>query len=340
MTTLHEHLPAPDGAMRGAPVPRVTVLTPTFNRRDFLVSTLASVRAQSYPDLEHIVLDGGSTDGTVEVLERARDLWGVRWVSEPDGGMYEALNNGLDLATGSVLGWINSDDWLLPWTVQSAVDEMGRQGRPCAVFGDVLSLTPGTTNARVQTYGHFSRKALGAGVTLAQPTVFWPRHAGLDAGPLDTLTYRQVADCEYWLRLSERLPFVKIREFLALVQDHPETKRVSLAADIDAELARLARQYRTAHSQLLARKVDSARRRWEWLNLLLERGWAVSLGSRALDVSWSSAGLAQRLLQFGPLRRHPWAGVTVSVAGLHAHLADLERELWGAGSTRVTSYSG
>lgn len=97
-------------------LPRITLVTPSFQQATFLEECLASVKAQQYPDLEHIVVDGGSTDGSKEILEEHAGSF-VWWVSEKDEGQSDALNKGLSHATGDIFGWLNSDDLLLPGTL-------------------------------------------------------------------------------------------------------------------------------------------------------------------------------------------------------------------------------
>jgi len=308
-------------------LPLVTVLTPTYNRRDFLGATLASIRYQAYPRVEHIVLDGGSTDGTVDLLRHAQERWGVQWVSRPDGGMYEAINSGLGMANGRVVGWVNSDDWLLPWTLSAAVETMASYPRPCAVFGDALSVPHSADEATFHIYSNFSRRALTAGKTLAQTTVFWPKEASSRVGELDTMTYRQIADCDYWIRLSEVLPFVKIREFLAVAQNHPDTKRQSLRADIDREFERLIAAYNSSPAPSLVRRANVLSERMEWLQLLRRKGWQRSYESPLLELSWEHLTLRQNLRRSGPWRRHPLQQERVSLRALREELSRLEREL-------------
>ena len=93
------------------PSATITVVTPCLNARDTIEATLESVRTQDYPHVEHVVVDGGSTDGTVELLERTE---GIRWVSEPDRGLSDAMNKGIRMASGDVIGWLNADDVYLP----------------------------------------------------------------------------------------------------------------------------------------------------------------------------------------------------------------------------------
>jgi len=104
--------------------PRITVITPSFNAAATIGEALASVRDQGYEDLEHLVVDGGSTDGTVDIL---RDAPGIRFVSEPDRGLAHAMNKGIAMASGEIVGELNADDRYLP----GALDAVGRAKRSC-----------------------------------------------------------------------------------------------------------------------------------------------------------------------------------------------------------------
>ena len=97
--------------------PRISIITPVLNRVGMIGEALASVQAQDYAEVEHIVIDGGSTDGTVELL---RGTSGIRWRSEPDRGLYDAVNKGLRLAEGEIVGHLNSDDIYLPGAFAAA----------------------------------------------------------------------------------------------------------------------------------------------------------------------------------------------------------------------------
>jgi glycosyltransferase involved in cell wall biosynthesis len=263
------------------------------------------------------VVDGGSDDGTVDLLRRAAKRWGVRWISKPDGGMYEAINEGLSMARGVVVGWVNSDDWLLPWTLSTVIARMRTKNHPHAVFGDYLAVEPGNPNAQMRVYGSFSRRALSSLTTIAQPTVFWPMSFTEALGGLDITTYRQIADCEYWLRLSANYPFVHVREFLALGQDHAGTKRSSLPDEIAAEFRALRRQYRV-HPMVtrVERVMTIIRWRREWAALVRGRGWERSRRSGLLEFPWEQDGAVAAIASYGPHRRYPAATGTASVRGL------------------------
>jgi glycosyltransferase involved in cell wall biosynthesis len=111
------------------------------------------VAAQTYPNVEHIVVDGGSTDGTIEIVEAFESSHALRWISEPDGGMYEAVNKGLRLARGALLAYVNSDDMYLPWSVEVAAEQLSRGAD--LVFGDMGLLTRGWKTFRPQFYRPF-----------------------------------------------------------------------------------------------------------------------------------------------------------------------------------------
>jgi len=111
------------------PLPTITVVTPCLNARDTIEATLESVRMQDYPHVEHVVVDGGSTDGTLDVLERAE---GIRYVSEPDRGLSDAMNKGIGMAAGDVIGWLNADDVYLPGALRRVGDAFASQ--PDAVW--------------------------------------------------------------------------------------------------------------------------------------------------------------------------------------------------------------
>ncbi len=119
--------------VRNYVIPKVSIVTPSFNQARYLPLTLQCIREQDYSGIEHIVVDGGSTDGTVDILRGAP---GIRWVSESDQGQVDALNKGFKMCTGDILAWLNSDDTIDRNTVSTAVSALQRTGADL-VYGDL-----------------------------------------------------------------------------------------------------------------------------------------------------------------------------------------------------------
>jgi glycosyltransferase involved in cell wall biosynthesis len=225
--------------------PLVSIITPSFRRAGFIRTTLESVRAQEYDGhIEHIVVDGGSDDGTIEILEEYSRTYDLRWVSERDNGMYDAIAKGLAMARGDVIAYVNTDDAYLPWSVAAAVSALGESGSD-VVFGDLVVVKEfrGKDVSYVQFYPEFDFARYLWSQTLGQPTVFWTRRAMESVGVLDT-SFQLIGDCEYWLRLADQ-GFVprKLDEVLAIQVDHAETLRDTRAAELRCEFARLREMY-------------------------------------------------------------------------------------------------
>src|SRR5660397_194952 len=179
--------------------PLVTVVTPTLERRERLAHTLKSVAVQTYPNIEHIVVDGGSTDGTRQMLEEWERKQGVRWISEPDEGIYHAVNKGFDMANGTVFCYLNSDDLFFPWSVAVAVDALRRAD---LVYGDAVILRElewllqfGVAHPSVS-----HRPKLYA---VPQPAAFWTRALHQELAGFRGEEYPLKADHDFWIRAVE-----------------------------------------------------------------------------------------------------------------------------------------
>jgi glycosyltransferase involved in cell wall biosynthesis len=231
------------GAEPDPDLPLVSIVTPVMNRRDTLPHCLRSVAEQTYPHIEHIVVDGGSTDGTIELLEQHDD---IIWTSGSDTGMYNAINKGLATTTGSIIAYLNSDDVYLPYSIEVAVDAL--KGSSELIYGDLGVLTRGKDPVGFypQFYRDFDLNYYTHVATLAQPTVFWKRSLMERIGRFDE-SYKLLGDCEYWLRAAVKGARPKhVEEILAVQIEHEGTLRVTRPDELQDEFKRLRLSYTPA----------------------------------------------------------------------------------------------
>ena len=205
--------------------PRISIVTPSFNQARYIVATVESVIAQDYPNLDHIVIDGGSTDGTLDRLARYTH---VRLVSEADRGHADALNKGFRLATGEIWGFLNSDDTLLPGALHRVAREVdpgrGRQivmGR-CR-FIDAEGRSSGLEHPS-RFEGHRRVLEIWKGHTIPQPAVFWTPEVWKACGPLDDQLQSARVDYDLFCRFSRKYRFHFVDQVLAAYRLRPESK--------------------------------------------------------------------------------------------------------------------
>lgn len=183
---------------------KVSVITATWNSAATLRDTLESVLRQTYPDVEHIVVDGASTDETMELVKEYEPRYNgrLRYVSEPDKGIYDAMNKGIRMATGEVVGILNSDDFYTSDRVLERVAEVMERGKTDAVYGDVHYVNDGRLEKCVRYYSSkpFRRGWMRLGFMPAHPSFYCRREVYMKYGGFD-ISYRVAADFENLLRL-------------------------------------------------------------------------------------------------------------------------------------------
>ena len=201
-------------------VKRVSIITPCLNPGERLVRCLDSVSAQTYLGVEHVVIDGGSTDATVA---RARSR-GVNIISEPDRGQTDALNKGFALATGDYLGWLNADDWLVPEAVERVVETFAANPELGWVYCDCTIRQEDGSEDVVRAPARLDKKTIQFGNLLTQPGTFVARWALDRVGPLDEDIHLAM-DFDLWLRLLDAgVPAAHISEPLAVFEIHGASK--------------------------------------------------------------------------------------------------------------------
>ena len=184
---------------------KVSIITVTYNSATSLENTLRSVETQTFRDIEHIIIDGGSTDGTLSIIEKHRDRI-AQVVSEPDNGIYDAINKGLRLATGDVIGILNSDDVLADATTIETIVRNMQQTNAEIAYGDLLYCTDTAKINTVIRYWRsniFDPKALKFGWMCPHPTLYVRRKVYEQVGEYDT-AFRISADYDFILRVFSR----------------------------------------------------------------------------------------------------------------------------------------
>ena len=226
----------------GTELPLVSIVTPSLNSEAFIEETIRSVAGQTYPNVEYIVVDGGSTDKTVEIIERHESSIS-HWLSEADEGQGDALRKGFALATGDILAWVNADDVYRPDAIQRAVDAFQRTSAD-VVYGnlpliDVEGHIIGEWR-RWPLLPYFSRRGmLYGGFQVLQPASFWTRDVYERVGGIDP-SYLHCMDAELMTRFAMHgARFRFVREDFAAFRLHPASKTSTLKPEMRAEVERI-----------------------------------------------------------------------------------------------------
>jgi len=219
----------------------VSIVTPSFNQAPYLEATIQSVLGQGYPRLEYIIIDGGSTDGSLEIIRRyARRL--AHWSSEPDSGQTEAINKGFARAKGEILAWLNSDDLYHPEAVREAVEFLERHPEIGLVYGDAdfvddAGEVVGRFPARQTSLARLRRGY----VHIPQQASFFRASLWRLVGPLDP-TFYFAMDYDLWVRIAALSPLAYHRRPWAGFRLHRDAKTLSAADQCWPEMLRVHRR--------------------------------------------------------------------------------------------------
>jgi glycosyltransferase involved in cell wall biosynthesis len=217
--------------------PLVSIITPSFNQARYLEATIQSVLLQDYARIEYILVDGASTDASVEIIRKYKDRFAY-WVSEKDNGQAEAINKGLSRAQGEVLAWLNSDDYYLPNTISRVMKVFEENPDIVMVYGDILAVDEHGQTTNVLKYKQLSLENLLCFQIIGQPSVFFRRAALEKAGLLDT-NYHFLLDHHLWLRIAQQGKILHVPQIWSAARYHPEAKNRAKAAEFGREAFRI-----------------------------------------------------------------------------------------------------
>ncbi len=227
---------------------KISLVTCSYQQGRFIEATMRSVIGQNFPDLEYIVVDGGSKDGTLAVLERYEPMCS-RIISEPDNGQTDALIKGFRLATGDIMGWLCSDDLLLPGALQKVQQYFETHPDVMAVYGDSLWIDEGGNVIRAKREMPFNRFVfLYDHNYIPQPSMFWRRSLYERVGGLDA-SYDMAMDNDLWERFSRVTRIAHMPQLLSCMRFYEQQKtrsRPVQGAREDAQIRRRSAVYRYA----------------------------------------------------------------------------------------------
>jgi glycosyltransferase involved in cell wall biosynthesis len=232
----------PEHQLEGRIWPPVSIVTPSYNQGLFLEETIRSVLLQGYPGLEYSVIDGGSTDQSVEVI-RKYEAWLAFWISQPDQGQADAINFGLRRSSGEIMGWLNSDDVYEPGCIDRVATQFAHRPSCMLLYGNGWYIdADGTRTSRCKWIRPYNRARLLSFNFILQPAAFWRRSLWQETGELE-ITYHWAMDWDWFIRATARTTAEYVPVDLARFRLRPEIKSLSGGRARAAEIADVSRRY-------------------------------------------------------------------------------------------------
>ena len=203
--------------------PLVTIVTPSYNQAAFLEETIQSVLSQDYANLEYIIVDGGSTDGSIDIIKKYQDRLAA-WVSEPDQGQSDAINKGFLMSSGEIMAWLNSDDIYHDGAIREMVSVFQENPDLGLLYSDLDIIdVEGRTIGKFNTKQSSYRRLMRGGVNIPQPAAFWRRSIWERTGPLD-ISFYFAMDYDLWVRIAKIAPVKYVPFSWASFRLHEEGK--------------------------------------------------------------------------------------------------------------------
>ena len=215
----------------------VSIVTPSYNQASYLEQTITSVLNQDYPHIEYIIVDGASTDNSVDIIEKYKSKLAY-WVSERDTGQADAINKGFAHATGEIIAWLNSDDYYLEGTLSAAVKIFEENPDVVLAYGNMLAVDEHGKTFNTLNYKQLTLEDLLCFQIIGQPAVFMRRSALQKTGGLDP-TFHFLLDHHLWIRLAQQGKILHVPQTWAAARYHAEAKNRAKAAEFGREAFRI-----------------------------------------------------------------------------------------------------
>lgn len=263
-------------------IPKISIITPSFNHAKYLEDTINSVLSQNYPNLEYIVIDGGSTDGSLDIIKKYADRL-TYWISEPDKGHGDALNKGFKRATGEIMSWLNSDDLYFPWTLSVVAGIFNDLPRLEWLTSSVkMKLTIKGSPYGIGTFYNFGKRAFFEGLYLPdcgaipQESTFWRRSLWKNSGEYIPERQAIIPDFELWARFWQRSNLYTVQVPLGGIRVHKQQITTTMFDACCKEAKRIWCNYGGREPSLVYRYVRGLLLRLSLVRAFFEKKYTVS----------------------------------------------------------------
>jgi len=280
--------------------PKISVITPSFNQGQFIEQTILSVISQGYANLEFIIMDGGSSDNTVEIIKKYEDKI-TYWQSKKDNGQAAAINEGFARATGDILCWLNSDDMYFPGVLNKIVSSFSSNDNEELVFGNCIHFNNQNRKIRGSDvkYSHKEYK-LSLCDYIIQPSSFFTRAAWLKTGILNETLYFTF-DWDWFIRAEKAgVLLIPIQEYISLYRIHDAHKSGAGGTKRAEELKQIANRY---NDQRLAKAFS------KWINIYAKNNFVARTIDAGQNLNLSLINLTCRLLYFSNLTKKEYLNI-------------------------------